>query len=77
MVARNKNLAEPKAETFDFKKRVASHPDEQFEIAAITAAELWLGAGTGNGKAECRSKVATFKAWYFAQIKGPSVIEPK
>ena len=63
--------------TFDFKKWVASDPDERFEICAITAAELWLRAGTGNGKAECRSKVATFKARCFAQIKGLSVIEPK
>jgi hypothetical protein len=46
-------------------------PDEQFETAAITAAELWIGAGTGNGKGECRRKLATFKARYFAQIKGP------
>lgn len=29
--------------TFDLRNWVASRPDEQFEIAAITAAELWHG----------------------------------
>ena len=29
--------------TFDLKKWVASRPDDQFEIAAITVAELWHG----------------------------------
>jgi tRNA(fMet)-specific endonuclease VapC len=28
---------------FDFERWVASHPDDQFEIAAITVAELWHG----------------------------------
>lgn len=30
-------------ETFDLKRWVASQPNEQFEIAAITLAELWHG----------------------------------
>jgi predicted nucleic acid-binding protein len=30
-------------ETFDLQRWVASHPNEQFEIAAITVAELWHG----------------------------------
>ena len=29
--------------TFDFKNWVASRPNDQFEIAAITVAELWHG----------------------------------
>ena len=29
--------------TFDLARWVASHPDDQFEIAAITVAELWHG----------------------------------
>ena len=29
--------------TFNLKKWIASRPDEQFEIAAITVAELWHG----------------------------------
>ncbi|HLJ28422.1 MAG TPA: PIN domain-containing protein [Candidatus Angelobacter sp.] len=29
--------------TFDLKRWVASHPNDQFEIAAITVAELWHG----------------------------------
>ena len=29
--------------TFDLKNWVASHPNDQFEIAAITVAELWHG----------------------------------
>jgi len=40
--------------TFDLKHWVASQPDEQFQIAAITVAELWHGAerATGAFKAE-------------------------
>jgi tRNA(fMet)-specific endonuclease VapC len=42
--------------TFDFKSWVASLPDEQFEIAAITVAELWHGVerATGPHKAKRR-----------------------
>ncbi len=29
--------------SFDFRKWVSSHPDDQFAIAAITVAELWHG----------------------------------
>jgi predicted nucleic acid-binding protein len=39
--------------TFDLKKWVASRPSEQFEVAAITVAELWHGVerATGSHKA--------------------------
>ena len=36
--------------TFDLKKWVTSHPNEQFEIAAITVAELWHGVERASGK---------------------------
>jgi tRNA(fMet)-specific endonuclease VapC len=36
--------------TFDLKKWVASRPNEQFEIAAITVAELWHGVERATGK---------------------------
>ena len=36
--------------TFDVKKWVASHPNEQFAIAAITVAELWRGVERASGK---------------------------
>ena len=35
---------------FDFQKWVASLPDNQFEIAAITVAELWHGVERATGK---------------------------
>src|SRR5215467_11745966 len=35
--------------TFDFKKWVASRPNEKFEIAAITVAELWHGVERASG----------------------------
>ena len=40
--------------TFDLKKWVASRPNDQFEIAAITVAELWHGVerATGSHKAK-------------------------
>ncbi len=40
--------------TFDLKNWVASHPNDQFEIAAITVAELWHGVerATGSHKAK-------------------------
>jgi tRNA(fMet)-specific endonuclease VapC len=34
---------------FDFRKWVASRPDDQFEIAAITVAELWHGVERAVG----------------------------
>jgi tRNA(fMet)-specific endonuclease VapC len=36
--------------TFDFKKWVASRPNDQFEVAAITVAELWHGVERATGK---------------------------
>ena len=40
--------------TFDLKRWVASQPGEQFQVAAITVAELWHGAerATGDFQAE-------------------------
>lgn len=35
--------------TFDLKKWAASLPDERFEIAAITVAELWHGVERATG----------------------------
>ena len=35
--------------TFDFKRWVASRPDERFEIASITVAELWHGVERASG----------------------------
>jgi tRNA(fMet)-specific endonuclease VapC len=42
--------------TFDLKKWVASRPNDQFEVAAITVAELWHGVerATGSHKATRR-----------------------
>src|SRR5260370_24814543 len=36
--------------TFDLQKWVASRPNDQFEIAAITVAELWHGVERASGK---------------------------
>jgi tRNA(fMet)-specific endonuclease VapC len=36
--------------TFDLKKWVASRPNDQFEVAAITVAELWHGVERAAGK---------------------------
>jgi tRNA(fMet)-specific endonuclease VapC len=36
--------------TFDLGKWVASLPNEQFEVAAITVAELWHGVERATGK---------------------------
>ena len=36
-------------ETFDLRGWLAAHPDEQFEIAAITVAELWHGVQRASG----------------------------
>jgi tRNA(fMet)-specific endonuclease VapC len=35
--------------TFDLKDWVASRPDDQFEVAAITVAELWHGVERATG----------------------------
>jgi tRNA(fMet)-specific endonuclease VapC len=35
--------------TFDLKKWVASHPNDQFELAAITIAGLWHGVERSKG----------------------------
>ena len=35
---------------FDLKKWVASLPNDQFEVAAITVAELWHGVERASGK---------------------------
>jgi len=36
--------------TFDLQKWVASRPNDQFEVAAITVAELWHGVERATGK---------------------------
>ena len=35
--------------TFDLQRWVAAQPDEQFEVAAITVAELWHGVERATG----------------------------
>ena len=47
--------------TFDLQAWVASRPDEQFEIAAITVAELWHGVerAAGRHKAERQQYLQT------------------
>jgi len=35
--------------TFDLRRWVAARPDEQFEVAAITVAELWHGVERATG----------------------------
>ena len=40
--------------TFDFRKWVASQPSEQFEVAAITVAELWHGVERATGSHKAR-----------------------
>ena len=35
--------------TFDLQRWVAAHPDEEFEVAAITVAELWHGVERASG----------------------------
>lgn len=34
---------------FDLHRWAASHPDEEFEVAAITVAELWHGVERAGG----------------------------
>jgi tRNA(fMet)-specific endonuclease VapC len=40
--------------TFDFKSWVASRPDDQFEVAAVTVAELWHGVERAAGAHKTR-----------------------
>jgi len=40
--------------TFDFRGWAASRPDDQFEIAAITVAELWHGVERATGPRKTR-----------------------
>jgi tRNA(fMet)-specific endonuclease VapC len=41
---------------FDLKSWVASQPDEQFEVAAITVAELWHGVERAAGAHKIRRR---------------------
>ena len=40
--------------TFDLQKWLASRPNEQFEVAAITIAELWHGVERAAGKRKAK-----------------------
>lgn len=40
--------------TFDLHRWLASFPEEQFEIAAVTVAELWHGVERASGKQKAR-----------------------
>ena len=42
--------------TFDLRTWVASRPDERFEIAAITVAELWHGVERATGAHKTRRR---------------------
>lgn len=42
--------------TFDLKRWVASRPDQRFEIAAITVAELWHGVERATGAHKTRRR---------------------
>src|SRR6516225_11986914 len=50
--------------TFDLQRWVAARPDEQFEVAAITVAELWHGVerATGAHRAKRRQYLQTVLA---------------
>jgi predicted nucleic acid-binding protein len=39
---------------FDFRTWVASRPDDQFEVAAVTVAELWHGVERASGAQRLR-----------------------
>lgn len=41
---------------FDFEKWVSSHPNDQFEIAAITVAELWHGVERAVGSHQVKRR---------------------
>jgi len=42
--------------TFDLQSWLASRADEDFEVAAITVAELWLGVERGRGRHRTKRK---------------------
>jgi tRNA(fMet)-specific endonuclease VapC len=50
--------------TFDLQRWVASRPDEQFEVAAVTVAELWHGVerATGTHKVKRQQYLQTILA---------------
>ncbi len=50
--------------TFDLQRWVVSRPDEQFEVAAITVAELWHGVerATGTHKVKRQQYLQTILA---------------
>jgi tRNA(fMet)-specific endonuclease VapC len=50
--------------TFDLQRWVASRPDEQFEVAAVTVAELWHGVerATGTHKVKRQQYLKTILA---------------
>ena len=50
--------------TFDLQRWVASRPDEEFEVAAITVAELWHGVerATGANRAKRQQYLQTVLA---------------
>ena len=56
--------------TFDLESWVASHPNDEFEIAAITVAELWHGVerATGSHKAK--------RERYLRTVLGPLPVIP-
>jgi|SRR5208283_6158169 len=56
--------------TFDLENWVASHPNDQFEIAAITVAELWHGVERAMGSHKAR------REHYLRAILGPLPIIP-
>ena len=42
--------------TFDFHQWAASRPDDEFEIAAVTVAELWHGVERAKGVHKTRRR---------------------
>ena len=50
--------------TFDLQQWVAARPDEQFEVAAVTVAELWHGVerATGSHRAKRQQYLQTVLA---------------
>ena len=42
--------------TFDLQRWVAARPDSQFEVAAITVAELWHGVERASGAHQARRR---------------------
>ncbi len=56
--------------TFDLRNWLASRPNDQFEIAAITVAELWRGVERAAGSQKAR------REHYLRTILGPLPIIP-